>query len=133
VKFPRLIVVVIALALMPLTSQPLPSSAQSAPSLQNSLNTYLQGLAGVPENATITAYYSVAIPCPPGRSCTWTTVVVLAAYALGDSGGQAIFSNNPNCPSCFGVLGAGGGVMSLAEVENFGIDATTAQALITNL
>ena len=132
-KFLKFVVAILALALVPLASEPLPSAAQTAPNLQSALNAYLQGITGVPENATITGYSSVAVPCPAGYRCIWTPIVVLAALAQGDGGGQAIFVNNPNCPSCFTVLVASGGVFSLAEIENYGIDATTAQALVSGL
>jgi hypothetical protein len=118
--------------LIPLSLQPKASTAQSAPNLQNALNTYLQNISGVMESATIISFYSVAVPCPPGRACTYTPVVVLAAYSMGDAGGQALFTNDSNCPSCFTPLVAGGGLMSVAEIENYGIDATTAQALASN-
>jgi hypothetical protein len=129
----KAVVILGILVLTQLTSQPKPSSAQSAPSLQSILNSYLQAISGTTENVTVTGFSSVAVPCPTGEVCTWTRVVVLAAYAEGDAGGQALFSNDYRCPGCFSVLVAGGGILAVPEIENFGIDATTAATLATDL
>ena len=128
--------VLLALAAFVLLAMPVKGEAQTAPDsalLKNSLESYFRSLNGVSEHVTMHGSYSVRVPCPNGRRCTWTRIVTIAAWQTtgGDDGGQALFSNSATCPHCQTTLTAGGGVLGISDIEKYGIDPATAKRLAT--
>jgi hypothetical protein len=131
VNFTKSVTLILPITLFAMGWQPMASSAQTVRSLQATLNSYLHGKTGNPQNetVTITNFWKAVVPCPERKSCPWTPTFVMAAFHEGDGGGQALFANNSRCPSCYRILTAGGGKLRAHDIESFGIDAKTAASL----
>jgi len=95
--------------------------------IQQAVIAYLVNLGGTASDISFHGTQPISSGCPPSQRCLGD-VYLVSTYGP-DSGGEALVVQTDRCPNCYDVLTAGGGVMSVANIESYGVDPARAQSL----